>query len=133
MGAMRFESWQAQRSIVAAARDAGVADASTADVAAAALRDRFVQARQRAGRPAPSDALPLLARAAPGLAQLPPGALKSATYTAGTWTLDVARLDPAMAARLDSDLAIAGLAVLAAPSASGVRMRLSPAPGTELP
>jgi len=131
--ALRFESWQAQRAIVAAARDAGVGDAGSAEAAGAALRDRFVQARQRAGRPAPNAALPLLARAAPALSQLPPGALKNATYAAGTWTLDLARLDPAVAARLDGDLAAAGLATLAAPNAAGIRMRLSPAPGTELP
>lgn len=148
--ALRFESWQVQRAIVAAARDAGAGDAgarnagadnagassadmSDAGAAAVALRNRFVRARQGAGRPAPGDALPLLARAAPSLSHLPAGTLKSATYAAGTWTLDLARLDPAIAARLDSGLAGAGIATLAAPNASGIRMRLSPAPGTELP
>ena len=67
------------------------------------------------------------------LAQLPPGALKSATFAGGSWTLDLARLDAAAAARVDRDIAGAGLAVIAAPSASGMRMRLSPAAGTELP
>ncbi len=132
-GALRYESWQTQRAIVAAARDAGITEADGADASAVALRDRFVQARHRAGHSAPSDALPLLARAAPALAQLPPGALKSATFVAGSWTLDLARLDAAVAARLDRELVAAGLAVLAAPSASGLRMRLSPAAGTELP
>ncbi len=137
---LRFESWQTQRTIVATARSAGEGDgaegsrvANDAGAAAAALRDRFVRARQGAGRPAPSDALPLLARAAPALSQLPAGVLKSATYAAGAWTLDFTRLDPAVAARLDSGLAAAGVATLAAPNASGTRMRLSPAPGTELP
>lgn len=133
--AWRFESWQTQRAIVATARGAGVdaAAASDASAAASALRDRFLHARQGAGRPAPSDALPLLARAAPALSQLPAGALKSATYASGSWTLDLARLDPAIATRLDATLAAAGVATVAAPSAAGTRMRLSPAPGTELP
>ncbi len=130
---LRFESWQTRRAVVAAARDAGVNDTETADAAATALRDRWTLARQRAGRTTPNAALPLLARAAPALAALPAGTLKSATYAAGSWTLDLGRVEPAAAARLDGELARAGLAALAAPSASGLRLRLVPAPGTELP
>lgn len=131
--ALRYDSWQARRAIVATAREAGVADAADADAAAAALRDRFVRARHRAGQGAPGDALPLLARAAPGLAELPAGALKSATFAAGTWTLDLARLDAAAGERLDRQLSAAGLATLSAANASGLRVRVSPMAGTELP
>lgn len=130
---LRFDSWQTQRAIVTTARDAGLADASTSDSAAASLRERFVQARHRAGRAAPADALPLLARAAPTLSTLPPTTLKSATYAAGTWTLDLARLDAAAATRLERELAAAGLTVIAAPNANGLRMRIAPLAGTELP
>ena len=129
----RFESWQARRAIVATARAAGANDTEGADAAANALRERWTLARQRAGRSTPNAALPLLARAAPALAALPAGTLKSATYASGTWTLDLARIEPAVATRLESELTGAGLATLAAPSASGLRLRLAPAPGTELP
>lgn len=130
---LRYDAWQTRRAIVATAREAGVAEPADAEAAAAALRDRFVRARHRAGQGAPGDALPLLARAAPALAELPSGALKSATFAAGTWTLDLARLDPAAAERLDRQLSTAGLATLSAANASGVRLRLAPLPGTERP
>ena len=57
--------------------------------ARAALARRYAQQRHAQGLPAPDDALPLLARAAPALAGLPPGALKSAVYADGHWTLDL--------------------------------------------
>ncbi len=127
------ESWRTQRAIVAVARDAGVRDAADADTAMAALRDRVDAARQRVGRPAPHAALPLLARAAPALGALPPGAVKSATFAAGAWTLELARLDAASAARLDRELTSAGLATLTAAGATGVRLRLAPTPDTAMP
>lgn len=130
---LRYESWQTARAIVGTARDAGAGEASDADAAAAALSKRFADYRHRAGLAAPSDALPLLARAAPALAALPPGTLKSAIYTGGTWTLDLGKLDPALAATLDGWLATAGLATLMATTPAGTRMRIAPAPGTELP
>ncbi|MCC6195890.1 MAG: hypothetical protein IT518_15630 [Burkholderiales bacterium] len=130
---LRYETWQTARSIVSTARNAGAGEAADADTAAAALAKRFAAYRHRAGLAAPDDALPLLARAAAALAALPPGALKSATYTAGTWTFDLGKVDPAAAAALDRGLATAGLATLAATTAAGTRMRVSPAPGTGLP
>lgn len=130
---LRYDLWQTQRAVVAAAREAGIADAGESATAAAALRERFVQARHRAGRVAPADALPLLARATPALAALPAGTLKSATYATGTWTLELARLEPDVLDRLERALGDASLAIIAAPNATGVRMRLGPRPGTELP
>lgn len=130
---LRYESWQTARSIVSTARNAGAGEAADADAAATALAKRFAAYRHRAGLAAPGDALPLLARAAPPLAALPPGALKSATYTAGTWTFDLGKVDPAVAAALDRGLATAGLATLSATNPTGTRTRISPAPGTELP
>ena len=130
---LRYETWQTTRSIVATARNAGAGDAIDAEAAAAALARRFNDVRHRAGLVAPGDALPLLARAAPALGALPPGVVKSATYSAGTWTFDLGKLDPNLAAVLDRKLAAAGLATLAATTAAGTRLRIAPAAGTELP
>lgn len=130
---LRYDAWQTARAVVSTARNAGAGEATDADAAAAALSRRFADYRHRAGLAAPGDALPLLARAAAPLAALPPGAIKSATYAAGTWTFDLGKVDPAAAATLDRALATAGLATLAATTPAGTRMRVGPAPGTGLP
>ena len=72
---------------------------------------------------APDDALPLLARAAPALATLPAGAVKSATYADGHWTLDLALADASAVANIDARMRAAGVPVLTAPSPNGTRMR----------
>jgi hypothetical protein len=123
---LRYRDWQAQRDVIASARTGGVAEAGDAPQAAAALAARHAEARHRAGLAASSDALPLLARASPSLALLPPGALKSATYAANTWTLDLGKVDPAIAASVDRSLAGAGLTTLVATTAAGTRMRIGP-------
>jgi len=130
---LRFEHWQADRAIVATARDAGAGDHPDADAAALALSRSFADARHRAGLAAPADALPLLARAAPTLAALPAGALKSATYTSGTWTFELATLDADAQTALDRGLAAAGVASLLATTIAGTRMRATLRPGTERP
>lgn len=123
-GGLRYREWQAERAIVEAARSAGVADTASAAQAAAGLASRHAQARHRAGLTAASDALPLLARAAPSIALLPPGALKSATYAGNAWTLDLGKVDPAIAAEMDRRLAEAGLVTLSATSPAGTRVRI---------
>ena len=130
---LRYQAWQVSRDIVATARVGGIAEASDADAAAAALTKRFADMRHRASLTAPNDALPLLARAAPALTTLPSGALKTATYAAGTWTFDLGKLDPAVASAVDRNLAFAGLATLAATTPAGTRIRVTPAAGTDLP
>ncbi|MFO1305267.1 MAG: type II secretion system protein GspL [Burkholderiales bacterium] len=124
-GGLRYRQWQAERAIVEAARSAGVADAGGSTQAAAALAARHAQMRHRAGLTAPPDALPLLARAAPSIALLPPGTLKSATYAGNAWTLDLGKVDPAIAAEMDRRLAEAGLVTLSATSPSGTRVRIA--------
>jgi hypothetical protein len=74
--------------------------------------------------PAPDDALPLLARAAPALRALPARSVKSASYADGHWTLDLARNDPAAIADLDARLKRAGIAAIVATSATGARIRM---------
>lgn len=130
---LRVDAWRTANAMVATARDAGVDDAAGAEAAAAALVRKFADARHRAGLAAPGDALPLLARAAPALSALPPGAVKTATYTPGTWTFDLARLDAVVAGTLDRTLAAAGLASLQATNTSGTRLRATLAPGADRP
>lgn len=121
---LRLRYWQAQRELVATVRQAGVADAADARAAAAALAARFAEARHRAGLAAPADALPLLARAAPALALLPAGAIRSATYASGAWTIDLGKTDPAQAGAAERTLRLAGLSTLTATTAAGTRMRI---------
>jgi hypothetical protein len=108
------------------ARDAGVAPDAAADpvTARAALAQRYAAARHVRGLSAPDDAGPLLARAAPALASLPPGTLRRATYASGAWTVELAPLDAAALSALDARLRTAGAPALAASSATGVRLRI---------
>jgi hypothetical protein len=123
---LRMEDWRAKSALAALARDAGFAGAE--DPAAAIARGH-ADARHRAGLAAPADALPLLARAAPALAALPAGALKSATFASGHWTFDLATLETGATVRLERQLASAGLTSLLATNATGVRVRVSLGPG----
>ncbi|HEX6136150.1 MAG TPA: type II secretion system protein GspL [Casimicrobiaceae bacterium] len=100
-------------------------DATTPAAAAAAIARRNADARHRAGRSAPADALPLLARAASSIGALPPGALRSAHYTDGAWTLELGKLDAQSLSRIARLLAAAGIDAVAAPTAAGTRMRLA--------
>ncbi|MEO5765737.1 MAG: type II secretion system protein GspL [Casimicrobiaceae bacterium] len=122
---LKYDAWRSGRAIVAMAQGAGIADATTADAALRALARRDAQLRHRAALAAPADALPLLARAAPALATLPGASLKSATYSDGTWTFELAALDSATLASLDRRLQDAGLAALQAKTNGGHRMRVS--------
>ena len=125
---LRIEDWRARSALHSLARDAGTTD--TGDPAMA-IAKRHAEARHLSGIDAPADALPLLARAAPALAALPAGVLKSATYADGHWTFDLAKLDVSAAARLELQLAGAGLATLQATHASGARVRVALAPGAQ--
>ena len=126
--ALRVESWRARSALAALASELGV---SGTEDAAGAIARRHAEARHRAGLAAPADALPLLARAAPSLATLPSGALRSATYGEGHWTFEFAKLDADAAGRLELQLAGAGLSTLQATNAAGARMRVSLAPGAQ--
>jgi hypothetical protein len=124
--ALRADTWRVRSALGDVARDAGV---MASEDPAAAIGKRYAEARHRAGLAAPADALPLLSRAAPALAALPTGTLKSATYTDGRWTFDIAKLDASAAERLERQLAGAGLSTLAATNPSGARLRVAPGPG----
>ena len=115
----------AQRDLVPLAQAAGAAS-STPRTAAADILRQHALARQRAGLQARDDAMPVLARAAPALAALPAGALKTATWNAGAWTLDLAPLDEALLADFTARLSASGLTPMHARTAAGVRARISP-------
>jgi hypothetical protein len=117
----KVELAQQERALATIARELGGAVPS--DVARI-----HAEARHRAGRAAPADAMPLLARAAPALAGLPAGALRTATYAQGAWTLDLAKVDDAALAGLRERAGNAGLVVVHAPTASGARARIGLAP-----
>ena len=125
---LRIDAWRSGERIVALAQSAGVADAATPDAALRALARRDAELRHRAGLPAANDAVPLLARAAPALAALPPAAVKSATFTDGAWTFEFAALDDATRAALDRRMQDGGLAAVQARTAAGSRMRVTPSP-----
>ena len=125
---LRIGIWRVGSALRDVARDAGV---TSSEDPAAAIAKRYAEARHRAGLAAPADALPLLSRAAPALAALPTGTLKSATYSDGRWTFDFSKLDAGAADRLQRQLAGAGLSTLAATNPSGSRMRVAPGPGTQ--
>jgi hypothetical protein len=124
-GWWRVDVWRTAQAWRAVAVAAGVpaADAENPAAARAALARRYSQQRHAQGLPAPDDALPLLARAAPALAGLPPGILKSATYADGHWTLDLQPADAAAIRDLDARLRRAGTPALVATGASGTRLR----------
>jgi hypothetical protein len=130
---LRFDSWRTARAIVTTAVDAGAGEQPDADAAAAALARKFADTRHRAALSAPTDALPLLARAAPALAALPAGTFKIATYSPATWTFDLAKVDANILAELDRRLTTAGLATLQAATNAGTRLRVTLAPGMDLP
>ncbi len=107
------------------ARAAG-GDAQDFDSAMTVVTQRYDAARHAAREPAPDDALPLLARAAPAFAALPPGTWKRAVYASGAWTVEFAALDAATRDALIRRLGEAGLTALSASTASGLRVRIQP-------
>jgi hypothetical protein len=123
---LEVETWRQARAWSALADAAGVssADATTPAAARASLARRYADLQHVKGLTAPADALPLLARAAPVLARLPAGALKSATFADGHWTLDVQNLDAATLGELDARWKLAGLVPLTASTAAGQRVRI---------
>ena len=127
-GALHWNAWRVGRDTVAHARRAGEAEATPPAAARAGLVRAYADARHRAGLAAPGDALPLLAQAAPALGLLPPGALKTAVYADGAWTLDLGKVDADVLTRVDRTLGTLGLAVLQAPTAAGSRLRLTATP-----
>jgi len=122
---LRWEIASIDRDITALARAAvpGFTE-GTADNAAAALARRERDLKHRAGLAAADDFLPLLGRAAPALSALPAGALRSLSYADAHLVLDLQKIEPIQATRLQRDLQRAGLIAIAAPTPAGARLRV---------
>jgi hypothetical protein len=121
-----LDAWRQARAWTAVAQAAGVPESDARDPASAkaVIAKRHAEVRHAHGLAAPSDALPLLARAAPAFASLPPGALRNAAYADDHWTFELARLDATSLAKLDSALRNAGTPALAATSDAATRVRI---------
>jgi hypothetical protein len=125
---LKLDVWRTGGAIMALAREAGLPDTGSPDAAAHAIAQWHADLRHRVGQAAPSDALPLLARAAPALSSLPPSTVKSATYAGGAWTIELGAVDSGALAGVDHALTGAGITALQAKTGGGYRMRLSLAP-----
>lgn len=121
----RYVAWRADRAVVELARGAGLEPVADARAAEVAIARRAAVAIHGAGRMADADFLPLLARAAPPLATLPPGTLRKLGYADGRIVADLGTLDPARTDKLVRDLAAAGLSPVAAPAGGGVRIAMT--------
>jgi type II secretion system protein L len=124
---LRWETAAIDRELTTLARAAvpefaDGADAGTSPAVALARRERDL--RHRAGLVAADDFLPLLARAAPALSALPAQAIRSLSYADGHLLLDLQKIDPAQPATLQRELQRAGLVAIAAPTATGARLRV---------
>jgi type II secretory pathway component PulL len=124
-GWLNLVDWRLSRAIVQQATASGFANITNAAAASSAIARRNAELRHRAGRPAPGDGLPLLARAAPSIATLPGGTLKSISYANQAWTLELAKLDADAVSRVTQALHRAGIDAVSAPAAGGTRMRLT--------
>ncbi len=126
LGQWAWLHWQAravQRELVATAQAA--APGASADLAPLqAIARREAELRHRAGLSARDDFLPLLAQAAPALATLPPGAVRSLRYADGHIVLELQKSDALQIARVQRELQGRGLNAIAAPTTNGARMRL---------
>lgn len=121
----RYAAWRADRAVVSLARDAGLDDVADAEAASAALARLAASSIHASARMADGDLLPLLARAAPTLAALPPGALRKLAYGDRRLVADLAALDEARVTAIVRELAAAGLSPIAAPAAGGVRIAMT--------
>jgi hypothetical protein len=119
---LRIDAAQTAAAWRALATGAGV-DPGPAGDARAALTRRYAELRHGSGLAAPDDPLPTLARAAPVLSRLPPGALKSASYAGGAWTVDLGNLDADALRAFDAGMKAAGVPALIARSGGNVRAR----------
>ena len=124
-GWLNLVDWRLSQALVAQATAAGMTSATTPLAASAAIARQNADLRHRASRSAPTDALPLLARAAPSIARLPGGSLKSATYANDAWTIELVKLDAQAVSRVTRALGLVGVDAVSAPIAGGTRMRLT--------
>ncbi|MDR2017149.1 MAG: hypothetical protein LBP90_06060 [Burkholderiales bacterium] len=119
-----WQRWQISRGWQALAAEAGLSEKTTAAAIATQWSRAYAETRHRAGLPAPDDALPLLARAAPSLQALSPGTLRNAVYADRAWTFECTPLDAASQKTLETNLHRAGLQTMSGSTATGYRLRI---------
>ena len=120
---LEWQTTQAQSELRALAQSSAPEEAASAAPATAIMR-RDATLRHRAGLVADDDALPLLARAAPALATLPAGVIRSLRFADGHVVFELQKLDPSQPARVQRELQRAGLVTIVAPTATGARLRV---------
>jgi type II secretion system protein L len=120
---LQWQTHAVQRELVAVAQ-AAAPDAAAAMPPLKAIGRRDAELRHRAGLPARDDVLPLLARAAPALARLPAGSVRSLRYADGHVVVELQKSDAAQIARVQRELQAQGLTAIAAATATGARLRL---------
>lgn len=126
LGQWLWLQWQTravQHEMVAVAQAAAPESTATLPPLQAINRSD-AELRHRAGLPARDDFLPLLARAAPALATLPAGSVRSLRYADGHVVLELQKSDAAQTARVQHDLQAHGLTAIAATTSTGARLRL---------
>jgi hypothetical protein len=124
---LRWQAASLDRDLEAVARSAVPEYASGAMAElppATALLRRDASLKHAAGLAAEDDYLPLLARSAPALGALPPGTLRALGYADGHLVLELQKIDAAQTSALQRQLQQARLVAIAAPSASGMRLRI---------
>jgi len=121
---LAWQSSKVRRDIAALAQGAAPEEIAAGAAPSTALARRDALLRHQAGRAADDDVLPLLARAAPALAILPAGSLRSLRYADGHVVAEVQGKDDALALRVQRELQRAGLVAIAVPVATGTRIRI---------
>jgi hypothetical protein len=112
--------WRALATAIGVPAEAAAAPAS----ARAGIAHRYAELRHAHGLAVDDDALPLLARIAPALRGLSSGALRSAAYAYGHWTLDLGAAEATVLRDLDLRLRAAGVPAITASTPSGARVRI---------
>ncbi len=116
LGQWAWLQWQTravQRELAAVAQTAAP-ESAAAMPPLQAIGRRDAELRHRAGLPARDDFLPLLARAAPALATLPTGSVRSLRYADGHVVLELQKSDAAQIAHVQRELQGRGLTAIAA-------------------
>jgi general secretion pathway protein L len=75
------------------------------------MRRKLAEARHATGQPDSGDFLPMIVNVAAALKQVPPGALRIASYESGRMTIELAGIDDARMRRVLASLAQSGLRV----------------------
>jgi type II secretion system protein L len=123
---LRWQTASIARELEAIAKSA-VPDYSSATAVVTptgALIRRERELKHRSGLAARDDFVPLLGRAAPALATLHSGALRALAYGDGHLVLELQKIDAGDTSRVQRELQQVGLTAIAAPTASGARLRI---------